>query len=230
MKYDDYKEHQPTNEVEDILENSEAFTEMVNELISNKMMEQYFDKILPLEKEIVRLGGSIPKKNKSEIDISQKFLQYTPNDPFYEQDKYPYYWKTPGSEYYMFFSLLLSACMERSWIVIENPCSLNDVTSYWLKMFRCVDDLDFVFNVSKEEFVRPFKWQGKIGLCIYLNDKLRADKFVLSSKNNHIIKNHFLPESDIANSRNQFKNNKTGKPTGYKEVDNMISEILNTLD
>ena len=159
---DDYKEHQRTNEVEDILENSEAFSEKVNELIENKMEEQYFDKILPLEKEIVRLGGSIPKKNKSEIDIRLKFLQYTPNDPFKEQDRYPYYWETPESDYYRFFKALLSACMERSWIVIAHPCNLNDVTSYWLKMFRCVDDLDMVFNASKEEFVRPFKWQGKV--------------------------------------------------------------------
>ena len=227
---DDYKEHQSTNEVEDILKNSEAFSEKVDELIDNKMEEQYFDKILPLEKEIVRLGGSIPKKNKSEIDIRLKFLQYTPNDPFKEQDRYPYYWETPESDYYRFFKALLSACMERSWIVIAHPCNLNDVTSYWLKMFRCVDDLDMVFNASKEEFVRPFKWQGKVNLCIYLNDKLREDKFVKSTKNNHIISNHFLPESDIANSRNQSKNNKTGKPIDYEEVDKMISEILDTLD
>ena len=226
---DDYKEHQRTNEVEDILKNSEVFSEKVDELIDNKMEEQYFDKILPLEKEIVRLGGSIPKKNKSEIDIRLKFLQYTPNDPFKEQDRYPYYWETPESDYYRFFKALLSACMERSWIVIAHPCNLNDVTSYWLKMFRCVDDLDMVFNASKEEFVRPFKWQGKVNLCIYLNDKLREDKFVKSTKNNHIISNHFLPESDIANSRNQSKNNKTGKPIDYEEVDKMISEILNTL-
>ena len=227
---DDYKEHQRTNEVEDILKNSEVFSEKVDELIDNKMEEQYFDKILPLEKEIVRLGGSIPKKNKSEIDILLKFLQYTPNDPFKEQDRYPYYWETPESDYYRFFKALLSACMERSWIVIAHPCNLNDVTSYWLKMFRCVDDLDMVFNASKEEFVRPFKWQGKVNLCIYLNDKLREDKFVKSTKNNHIISNHFLPESDIANSRNQSKNNKTGKPIDYEEVDKMISEILDTLD
>ena len=216
---DDYKEHRRTNEVEDILENSEAFSEKVNELIENKMEEQYFDKILPLEKEIVRLGGSIPKKNKSEIDIRLKFLQYTPKDPFFEQNRNPYYWETPESEYYTFFKALLSACMERSWMVIAHPCSLDDVTSYWLKMFRCVDDLDMVFNASKEEFVRPFKWQGKVNLCIYLNDKLREDKFVKSTKNNHIISNHFLPESDIANSRNQSKNNKTGKPIDYEEVD-----------
>ena len=227
---DDYKEHRRTNEVEDILENSEAFSEKVNELIENKMEEQYFDKILPLEKEIVRLGGSIPKKNKSEIDIRLKFLQYTPKDPFFEQNRNPYYWETPESEYYTFFKALLSACMERSWMVIADPCSLDDVTSYWLKMFRCVDDLDMVFNASKEEFVRPFKWQGKVNLCIYLNDKLREDKFVKSTKNNHIISNHFLPESDIANSRNQSKNNKTGKPIDYEEVDKMISEILDTLD
>ena len=37
---DDYKEHQRTNEVEYILENSEAFSEKVNELIENKMEEQ----------------------------------------------------------------------------------------------------------------------------------------------------------------------------------------------
>ena len=227
---DDYREHQRTNEVEDILENSEAFSEKVNELIENKMEEQYFDKILPLEKEIVRLGGSIPKKNKSEIDIRLKFLQYTPKDPFFEQNRNPYYWETPESEYYTFFKALLSACMERSWVVIAHPCNLDDVTSYWLKMFRCVDDLDMVFNASKEEFVRPFKWQGKVNLCIYLNDKLREDKFVKSTKNNHIISNHFLPESDIANSRNQSKNNKTGKPIDYEEVDKMISEILDTLD
>ena len=227
---DDYKEHQRTNEVEDILKNSEVFSEKVDELIDNKMEEQYFDKILPLEKEIVRLGGSIPKKNKSEIDIRLKFLQYTPKDPFFEQNRNPHYWETPESEYYTFFKALLSACMERSWMVIAHPCNLDDVTSYWLKMFRCVDDLDMVFNASKEEFVRPFKWQGKVNLCIYLNDKLREDKFVKSTKNNHIISNHFLPESDIANSRNQSKNNKTGKPIDYEEVDKMISEILNTLD
>ena len=46
---DDYKEHQRTNEVEDILKNSEVFSEKVDELIDNKMEEQYFDKILPLE-------------------------------------------------------------------------------------------------------------------------------------------------------------------------------------
>jgi hypothetical protein len=33
---DDYKEHRRTNEVEDILENSEAFSEKVNELIVKK--------------------------------------------------------------------------------------------------------------------------------------------------------------------------------------------------
>ena len=165
---DDYKEHQRTNEVEDILENSEVFSKKVDELIDNKMEEQYFDKILPLEKEIVRLGGSIPKKNKSEIDIRLKFLQYTPKDPFFEQNRNPHYWETPESDYYRFFKALLSACMERSWIVIAHPYNLNDVTSYWLKMFRCVDDLDMVFNASKEEFVRPFKWQGKVNLCIFI--------------------------------------------------------------
>ena len=196
---------------------------MVNELIDYRMKEHYFDKILPLEKEIVTLGGS-------KIGIKPNFLQYTPLDPFKEKDRYPHYWETPESEYYTFFKTLLKACIERSWIVTVSPCSLSDATSYWLKIFRCVEDVDLVFKMSKEEFVRPFKWQGQINLGIYLNDKLREEKYVASSKNNHIIKSHFFPESDIANSRNQGKNSKKGKPTGYEEVDKMISEILNTLD
>ena len=225
MGYEDYdfEDQRRTDEVEGILSNSEAFSKMVNELIDDRMKEHYFDKILPLEKEIVRLGGS-------KIGIKPNFLQYTPLDPFKEKDRNPYYWETPESEYYTFFKALLSACMERSWMVIAHPCNLDDVTSYWLKMFRCVDDLDMVFNASKEEFVRPFKWQGKIGLCIYLNDRLRERKFVATSKHNHIINQHFLPKSDIANNRRMYQATKTGKPTDYEEVDNMINEILDTLD
>jgi len=227
--YDSEEEYR-INDIENIVADSESIFQIINEIVDEKLQEQYFEKILPLEKEIIRLGGSPPKKVKNEINTQLKFLQYTPLDPFKENDRFEYYWQDKESDYYTFFKALLRACMERSWVVVRKTCNLKDVTSYWLKMFRCVEEFDVILKASTEEFITPFEWQGQLNLCVYLNDKLRKEKYVASSKNNLIIQQHFLPKSDIANIRNQFELTKTGKPTGYEDVDKMISEILITLD
>jgi len=226
----DSEEQYRINDIENIVADSELIFRVINEIVDERLREQYFEKILPLEREIKKLGGTLPEDKKDTLNLEVKFLKYTPLDPFKEQDKLTEYWRCEESDYYRFFKALLSACMERSWIIVNSPYTVEDASLYWLKMFRCVDEYNIILKASTEEIVRPFEWQGKVNLCIYLNDKLRKEKYVTTSKNNHIIKQHFLPDSDIANSRNQAQLTKTGKPTGYEEVDNIISEILNTLD
>ena len=71
--------------------------------------EFYHQRIVPLEKEIMRLGGDIDNIGDS-IDIHLE--GFVPKDPFIERIKNPHYWEDENSEYYKFFKSLFEECFD----------------------------------------------------------------------------------------------------------------------
>lgn len=73
----------------------------LNKIISDSLNQFYIDRVLPLEEEIFRLGGRLPKGE----EINLKFRYFNPLDPFKEGLKIVEYWTNPSSEYYRFFEI-----------------------------------------------------------------------------------------------------------------------------
>ena len=77
--------------------------------LESRLNEFYHQKIVPLEKEIIRLGGKINIK-EDDGQIIFKLDNFYPLDPFKEGKKTPYFWESNESEYYTFFKFLFEAC------------------------------------------------------------------------------------------------------------------------
>jgi len=53
----DSEEQYRINDIENIVADSELIFRVINEIVDERLREQYFEKILPLEREIKKLGG-----------------------------------------------------------------------------------------------------------------------------------------------------------------------------
>ena len=94
------------------------FEQIIKESIELSLNDFYHEKVVPLEKEIIKLGGKLPTASK---DIEFKLFQYRPLDPFLESKNIIHHWENEHSDYFKFFKSLFEECFERSWVCIVPP-------------------------------------------------------------------------------------------------------------
>ena len=205
--------------------------------LENRLNEFYHQKIVPLEKEIIRLGGKLDfEENQNIIDL--ELNRFLPKNPFKVTRENIHYWEDKNSDYYKFFKSLFEYCLEKEWITIKNPLyTYEDTFTYWMWVFGCVNDsitdLNITLNVDSKEIISPVEWFGQKNLCYYLIDYLDKKGYIHSRKPNELIKEHFSPNSTIntiANTKTKFRWNKAewdfdNKPLKSLELDKYLSEL-----
>jgi len=204
--------------------NEKQIRDLLKESIENSLNDFYHERIVPLEKQIIKLGGTV-NRNPDEF----KFRYFKPINAF--KDTSNHFWDDPESNYYKFFSLLFKATLDRRWISIDEPFKIEDVHGYWMGVFGCSTiPLTLKKKDEKVELVRLTEWKGSKVLLVYLIDTLVDLKIISSRRKDITIAENFLIGSDVANLRKSFKGNKSQKPKHFQEIHDMIEEIQNSLD
>ena len=210
--------------------------------LENRLNEFYHQKIVPLEKEFIRLGGRLDSEgNQNTIEL--QLGSFLPKNPFKEDRENVHFWENKNSYYYRFFKSLFEYCLEKELITIKKPLyNHEDTFNYWMWVFGCIDELNkelnLVLSVDEQKIVSPIEWQGQKNICIYLVDYLDKKKYIQSRKPNVLIKEHFLPNSTIetiANTKTKFRWNKGDKefgniPLKSIELDKFLSNLSMSLD
>ena len=210
--------------------------------LENRLNEFYHQKIVPLEKEFIRLGGRLDSEgNQNTIEL--QLGSFLPKNPFKEDRENVHFWENKNSYYYRFFKSLFEYCLEKELITIKKPLyNHEDTLNYWTWVFGCIDELNkelnLVLSVDEQKIVSPIEWQGQKNICIYLVDYLDKKKYIQSRKPNVLIKEHFLPNSTIetiANTKTKFRWNKGDKefgniPLKSIELDKFLSNLSMSLD
>jgi hypothetical protein len=208
--------------------NENQIRDLLKESIENTLNDFYHERIVPLEKQIIKLGGTV-KKNPDEIELKFRFRYFNPIDAF--KDTSNHFWDDPESVYYKFFSLLFKAVLDRGWISIDEPFEIKDVHGYWMGVFGCSTvPLTLVGKDEKFELVRLLEWKGTKVLLVYLIDTLMDYKIISSRRRDITIEENFLIGSSVANLRKSTEGNKFQRPKHFQEIHDMIEEIQNSLD
>ena len=206
--------------------NDNQIKSFIEESIKKGLNDFYHERIVPLEKQILNLGGTI-QKNPDEIKF--KFRTFKPMNAF--KDTSNHFWNDSESNYYKFFSLLFKATLNRGWISIDEPFKIEDVHGYWMGVFGCSTfPLTLKRKNEKFELVRLTEWKGSKVLLVYLIDTLVDLKIISSRRKDITIAENFLIGSDVANLRKSFKGNKSQKPKSFQEIHDIIEEIQTSLD
>ena len=204
--------------------NENQIRDLLKESIENSLNDFYHERVAPLEKQIIKLGGTV-NRNPDEF----KFRYFKPINAF--KDTSNHFWDDPESNYYKFFSLLFKATLDRRWISIDEPFKIEDVHGYWMGVFGCSTiPLTLKKKDEKVELVRLTEWKGSKVLLVYLIDTLVDLKIISSRRKDITIAENFLIGSDVANLRKSFKGNKSQKPKHFQEIHDMIEEIQDSLD
>jgi hypothetical protein len=206
--------------------NENQIRDLLKESIENSLNDFYHERIVPLEKQIIKLVG-ITKKAPNEIEF--KFRRFNPINAF--KDTSNHFWDDPESNYYKFFSLLFKAVLDRGWITIYKPFEIKDVHGYWMGVFGCSTfPLTLMKKDEKFELVRLLEWKGTKVLLVYLIDTLVDYKIISSRTRDITIEENFLIGSSVANLRKSSEGNKSQRPKHFQEIHDMIEEIQNSLD
>ena len=206
--------------------NEKQIRDLLKESIENSLNDFYHERIVPLEKQIIKLGG-IAKKTPNEIEF--KFRYFSPINAF--KDTSNHFWDDPESNYYKFFSLLFKAALDRGWISINEPFEIKDVHGHWMGVFGCSTfPLSLKEKDGKFELVRHLEWKGTKVLLVYLIDTLMDYKIISSRRRDITIEENFLIGSSVANLRKSSEGNKFQRPKHFQEIHDMIQEIQNSLD
>ena len=87
--------------------------------LESRLNEFYHQKIVPLEKEIIRLGGRLDSEGNQNI-IDLELGRFLPKNPFKESRENIHYWEDENSYYYRFFKFLFEYCLEKELITIKS--------------------------------------------------------------------------------------------------------------
>tara|TARA_B100001093_G_scaffold440382_1_gene440874 strand:- start:1264 stop:1929 length:666 start_codon:yes stop_codon:yes gene_type:complete len=211
--------------------------------LESHLIEFYHNKIVPLEKEIVRLGGELHLEENQNI-VNFGYHRFVPMNPFKEKREEMFFWEDKNSDYYKFFKSLFKECLKKEWITIKFGIYDYEKTFInWMWTFGCIDirkrnPENIIMNADIRKFVPPLEWYGQKNLCVYLIDYLDKMGFISSRRPNEVIKMLFLPNSNIstiANTKSKFRFNKKDKifekkPLKSSEIDDLISELIARLD
>ena len=202
--------------------------------LENRLNEFYHQKIVPLEKEIIRLGGRLDSE-RNQDNFNLIISRYLPNNPFIEDRENIHFWEDENSDYNKFFKYLFEVCLEKEWIITIKPhYTYEETYNYWMWVFGCLNQFDKKFNivVNKDDknLVSPIEWQGQKNLCVYLIDSLVKERYISSTKTNELIKQHFLPSSEISTIANTKSKLKYKKPSKSSEIDELIFELTSRFE
>jgi len=202
--------------------------------LESRLNEFYHQKIVPLEKEIIKLGGRLDSEGNQNI-IDLRLGRFLPKNPFIEDRENIHFWEDENSDYYKFFKSLFEECLEKEWITTKKPLYTYEETfSYWMWVFGCFNHINKKFNivVNKDDknLVSPIEWQGQKNLCVYLIDSLVKERYISSTKPNELIKQHFLPSSEISTIANTKSKLKNKKPSKSSEIDELVFELTSRLE
>jgi hypothetical protein len=201
--------------------------------LESRLNELYHQKIVPLEKEIIKLGGNLDSEgNQNNIDL--QLGRFLPKNPFIEDRENIHFWEDENSDYYKFFKSLFEECLEKEWIKIKKPhYTYEETFIYWMWVFGCFNHIDkkfnIVVNIDDENHVSPIEWFGQNNICVYLIVSLE-NRYISTTKRNKLIENHFLPNSDrntIANTKSKLKYK---KPSKSSEIDELLFELTSRLE
>ena len=206
--------------------NDNQIKSFIEESIKKGLNDFYRQRVAPLEKQILNLGGTI---QKTPDEIKFKFRAFNPMNAF--KDTSNHFWDDPESNYYKFFSLLFKAVLDRGWITIYKPFEIKDVHGYWMGVFGCSTfPLTLKKKDEKFELVRLLEWKGSKVLLVYLIDTLMDYKIISSRRRDITIEENFLIGSSVANLRKSSEGNKFQRPKHFQDIHDMIEEIENSLD
>ena len=210
--------------------------------LESYLNEFYHQKIVPLEKEIIRLGGKLDFEGNQD-NINLIINRFLPKNPFKEFRENIHYWEDENCFYYRFFKSLFEWCIEKELITIKKPLfTCRGTFIYWMWVFGCIDELNrelsLVLKKDEKKIVSPIEWFGQKNLCIYLVDYLDKKEYIHSRKSNELIKEHFLPNSTIetiATTKTKFRWNKVEKefdnsPLKSKEMDKFLFDLTIRLE
>ena len=112
--------------------------------LESHLNEFYHQKIVPLEKEIIRLGGRLDfGGNQNNINLS--IGRFLPNNPFKETKE------NENSLYYRFFKSLFEYCLKKELITIMKPLyNYEDTFIYRMWVFGCIDELNLVLKKMRK--------------------------------------------------------------------------------
>lgn len=79
--------------------------------LESHLNEFYHQKIVPLEKEIIRLGGKLDY-GENENELNLKIGRFLPKNPFKETRENIHFWEDENSCYYRFFKSIFEYCVE----------------------------------------------------------------------------------------------------------------------
>lgn len=106
--------------------------------LESYLNEFYHQRIVPLEKQIMRLGGRLDFEGNQD-NINLKFSRFLPKNPFRESRENIHYWEDENSFYYRFFKSLFEwlALPEKkaSRILTSRSCDLNN-EEQWEEYFN----------------------------------------------------------------------------------------------
>ena len=213
---------------------SSFYQEDLESKLETYLNEFYHQRIVPLEKEIMRLGGRLDSEgNQDNINLS--IGRFLGRNPFKESRENIHFWENENSDYYRFFKSLFEECLEKEWVITKEPFYTYEETfSYWMWVFGCLNHIDKKFNivVNKDDknLVSPIEWQGQKNLCVYLIDSLVKERYISSTKPNELIKQHFLPSSEISTIANTKSKLKYKKPSKSSEIYELLIELTSRLE
>ena len=202
------------------------FEQIIKESIEVRLNDFYHEKVVPLEKEIIKLGGKLPIASE---DIKFKLFQYRPLDPFKESKKIIHHWENEHSDYFKFFKSLFEECFKRSWVCIVPPYNYEETLDYWMWVFGCKEKLNFILKKGDKEIVKAIEWKGKKNICMYLIVTLEK-KYITATRCNELIKRHFLPNSKISTIANTRLKLKSNLPSKSSEIDKLLLKITSGLE
>jgi hypothetical protein len=108
--------------------------------LESRLNEFYHQKIVPLEKEIIKLGGNLDSEgNQNNIDL--QLGRFLPKNPFIEDRENIHFWEDENSDYYKFFKSLFEECLEKEWeqnFLNFRKHGLNTDNEKWVKQQRVI--------------------------------------------------------------------------------------------
>lgn len=178
--------------------------EDLDDKIELKLTDFYWEYIAPLEEQLKRLGHSPSKGGETPVFRPQI------NNGYFFKSRAEH--KNPvNKKYGTFLTGLHDKLCDAGLMHLTETSQL---------------DFNYAFDGLRGEHKYDLEWKEPLNLCPYLLDVL-IDKRIIDGMTDYNKATTFMfGVKDPANLRNQYKQNKTGKPRNHKVIDDIIKDLL----